>query len=463
MQSCAFVNRFGLTVVFAWMCLSVQGVLAVGVATNSPLSVATVLGGPGDNDAVVGVRIQSDGSVVVAANLAQGTRIADRVVKGTPVDGTVGVVLRLTSDGKQVLSLLPIAAKLHDLAIDDADRIYLAAGAAGLAVVDKAGVKGIRARELGASCTRVDVTGDGHAAALAGGKATLFSPDGRAMTQVSGKSYTEDVAVHGPSKTIVLTGFTNNNAFDGNRTYPVQICYVWGYGYDGKRKYTLYDWSVDRDSDRFLNKPTNNMADTRGYRCAIGDDGKLYVAFEAAGGNHLFRYSTTDITTPFKLVGGDQYHRFHQSRSEHKIVFGRFDAATGEAIAIQEFCTRLADGNANATRIKDGDIAADSEGRVYLAGASAHGLPVSETLENSGDYKGGAFVLIMSPDLTERIFCTYTGGREMHTIAFRRADGKNLLAFGGRGPEDGKPVHLYQPLQEKRFGTDGYLAIGVLR
>ena len=30
--------------------------------------------------------------------------------------------------------------------------------------------------------------------------------------------------------------------------------------------------------ERFLNKPTNNMADSRGDRCAIGRDGKLYVA-----------------------------------------------------------------------------------------------------------------------------------------------------------------------------------------
>ena len=38
-----------------------------------------------------------------------------------------------------------------------------------------------------------------------------------------------------------------------------------------------------------------NMADTRGDQITIGDDGKLYAAFEAAGGNHIFFYDPKDI------------------------------------------------------------------------------------------------------------------------------------------------------------------------
>ena len=162
------------------------------------------------------------------------------------------------------------------------------------------------------------------------------------------------------------TGFRNAKAFDGKRTYPVQICYLFGYDYSGEKKWSAYDWSTDRDSDRFLNKPENNMADTRGYRCSIGRDGKLYAAFEAAGGNHCFRYSSVDIMKKVGMAGGDAHHSFHNSRAEHKTVFVRMEPGTGEYLAGQQFCGRLPNGRANATRVKAGDIIADEHGRVCL-------------------------------------------------------------------------------------------------
>jgi hypothetical protein len=70
----------------------------------------------------------------------------------------------------------------------------------------------------------------------------------------------------------------------------VQFAHLTGHGYDGAEKYHLYDWSADKEAPDFINKPTNNMADTRGYRVAVGADGTLVCAFEAAGGNHIFRY-----------------------------------------------------------------------------------------------------------------------------------------------------------------------------
>jgi len=449
----------------AAMILLLLSLLVPGhAAADSPLLLSTPIGGPGDDDQVVGVRVQSDGTVVVATNVAPGTRFGDKVIQGNAVDGTVGAVIRLKPDGSEVLSLLPISAKLHDLALDEHDRLYVAAGQEGVAVIDAAGRKGLRVVNVGGNCTRVDATGDGASVALAGNTATLIAANGRRIQRVKGKGYTEDVALHADSKTIILTGFTNNRAFDGNKTNPVQICYVWGYGFDGQRKYTLYDWSTDRESDRFLNKPTNNMADTRGYRCAIGRDGRLYVAFEAAGGNHLFRYSTTDITEPFKLVGGDAYYSFHNSRSEHKTVFGRYDPATGEALAIQQFCGRLSSGRANAVRVEDGDITADAKGNVVLVGRSASGLPVNQKLEGAGDYEGGAFILIMNADLSKRVLCTYIGGGNTTAADLRPRDGGGAtLAFGGQGPDEDKPMHITKPQQDKRFGKDGFIATAILK
>ena len=218
----------------------------------------------------------------------------------------------------------------------------------------------------------------------------------------------------------------------------MQICYVHGLDYTGKRKWTNYNWSTDRTSDRFLNKPTNNMADSRGDRCAIGRDGKLYVTFQVAGGNHLFRYSPRDITRKSPIVGGDNYHKFHNSRAEHKCFFARFDAGTGDYLAGQQFCGRLSSGRANAAVTKEGEITADEAGRVYVVGKAASGLPLTMNPEGK-DYTGGGFILVMSPDLKTRLLVTRTaaGKGSPHALDVRTVKGKTRAVWGGSGMVDG--------------------------
>jgi hypothetical protein len=422
--------------VLQWTLLAL--LFAQGSAAGSPLAVASLVGGPGD-DEVVGARVLADGTVVLAVS-----------------SGGSGAVVRISGEGDKVLSTLPVRAGLRDMAADGQERIYVAAGDAGVIVVDPNTMQARGTLRPGHTCERVDVASDGHVAVLGGTTVSLIAPNGRVITQIKGKGYTTDVAINGASQTVIVVGFTNNRAHDGTRTFPVQIAYVWGFDYAGKRKYTLYDWSPSTESDRFLNRPENNMADTRAYRAAIGRDGKLYVAFEAAGGNHIFRYTTTDIMTKFKLVGGDAHHSFHNSRSEHKTVFGRYEPATGEALAIQQFCGRLSNGRANAVSVSSGEITADEHGRVYLVGKAAAGLPLTYDPPGAGDYTGGAFVLVMSPDLRDRLLCTRIGGGAARAVDARSRGNNRLMVFAGQGPKPEEPIHLHNPLSSQRAGLDGF-------
>ncbi len=444
---------------------------ARGESSGYGIAVSSFLGGSGFDDAVVGARIQSDGTIVLAANLGADIRLrigaaAGRGAARVRTSGRGGgVVVRLSPDGRKLLSLRPIAQELKDMAIDAGDNIYLAAGARGVIRLSPKSDRIVWAKPVG-DCSRVDAAADGHVAAIAAGGIHVFDPRGRQIGRAEGSQFTNDVCIDGASKTVAFCGFRNAKAFDGKKTNPVQICYVHGLSYDGRRKWTNYDWSTDRDSDRFLNKPTNNMADTRADRCSIGRDGRLYVTFQVAGGNHIFRYSPTDITEKVKLAGGDKYHQFYNSRSEHKCFFARYEPGTGAFLAGQEFCGRLPNGRTNAVVTKSGEINADEAGRVYLVGKAAFGLPLSAN-PDGGDYTGGGFILVMSPDLRTRLLCTRTsaGKGAPHAVDARTIGRRTRAVFGGSGMPDGMftkdalQPRAADPGKEKEDPKDGFFVV----
>jgi hypothetical protein len=415
---------------------------------------SSYLGSAGFDDSVVGARILSDGTIVLAANLSADVARILNASQSTFDDGLRGGLVHLSPDGSRLLALAGLATEVRDMAIDARDNVYLAAGANGLLKVDLK-TTCILWRKDFADCTRVDASPGGHLAVIADGNIHVFDLAGTQIGQAKGKGYTNDVCVDARSKTVVFCGFRNAHAFDGKRTYPVQICYIIGLNYDGSRKWTNYDWSTDRESDRFLNKPTNNMADTRADRCAIGRDKKLYVTFQVAGGNHIFRYNPKDIMQKALIVGGDKYHRFYNSRAEHKNFFARYEPATGEYLAGQQFCGRLSNNRANAVVTKEGDITADEQGRVYLVGKSAYGIPVN-LFPDKSDYAGGGFILIMSADLKERLLCTRTcGGKgSPHAVATRMIDGRINVVFGGSDMVEGMFVKNAIQAEPVDVGTE---------
>lgn len=435
-----------------------------GIATSS------FLGAPGFDDSVVGARIQADGTIVLAANLGPGLKL--KGAEFAKSEWKNGCILRLSPDGKKPLGLICVAHELKDLAIDERDSLYLAAGAEGFLKVSPKGDKVLLRKEF-KDCVRVDAAKDGHFVAVADGSIHIFDPDGKPLGTAKGSNFTCDVCIDGASKTVVFTGFRNAHAHDGKKREPVQIPYIFGLNYDGSRKWEDYNWDADEKSDRFINKPTNNMADARGDRCTIGRDGKLYVTFQVAGGNHIFRYSPTNIMEKAVLAGGDKHHQFYNSRAEHKCFFARYEPATGAYLIGQQFCGRLSSGRANYVATKTGEINADEAGRVYVVGVAASGLPISLNPSTSlgagpggGDYTGGNFLLVMSPDLKTRLLCTRTaGGGAPHAVDARTVGGKLRAVYaGGEVPADMFTRDALQPKaadegKEKKDPKDAFFAV----
>ncbi|GAB6164861.1 hypothetical protein JCM19992_08610 [Thermostilla marina] len=411
MFRCVPVDRFLLVALVA---LAVTSFAARGEAAEAEIVLSTHVGAANHEDTIAGIAILSDGNLLVAAN----------------VRAIGGELIRVHPQTGRVTPLTATESPLADMACTD-DRIALAT-ASGVDVIDVHGTT--KTRIPLPDCRRVDLGRDGTIAAIADNHVHVFDPRGNKLAEIPGGQFTNDVCVDAASQTVVFCGFRNARAFDGKKTYPVQICYIRGYDYHGNLKWTDYDWSTDRESPRFLNRPENNMADSRADRCAIGADGKLYVTFQVAGGNHLFRYDPQDITRKVKIVGGDAYHAFYNSRSEHKNFCGCYDPATGKYLAGQQFCGRLSSGRANAVVTKDGNIAADARGRVLIGGKAASGLPLSLD-PFSGEYTGGGFALLYGPQFGNRLLCTRLapGEGNVSAVAIREIDGSTYVAMGGSG------------------------------
>ena len=448
------------------------GLSASAAITEANFTASSLLGGT--NDSVRGARLQSDGALVLAANVSEGpvARQAAGVVTGR------GLVIRLASGGTQVRAAVRVAAEVRDLALDSQDNIYVALGREGAVKLDRGAAKELWKKDTGGICARLDAAADGTCAALnylndndttpGAGTVLVLASDGRQLGTFKGRHHTIDVAVDGVSKTVITIGWRQANAFDGRRKEPVQIAHLTGRGYDGAEKYHLYDWSVDTNAPGFINRPANNMADTRGYRVAMGADGRLYAAFECAGGNHIFRYEPRLTNGAWaeakaKKAKGDPYHAFHNSRAEHKTYVARFDPATGEFLRGQEFTARLPNGRANAVRVKNGALAGGLEGSLYLGGTAASELPVSFMPPGTGDYKGGGFLLGLKPALDGRLFCLrLQPGAETHAVDARQVGGKTIIVCAGSTSAKPEPFWTKNAVQTEASPKCGFYMVFVL-
>jgi hypothetical protein len=465
-----------------------QAQLAADVFT---ISAASLLGDASATDRVRGAHVQADGVLVLAVNLnaAQPGSLAPTVL-GTANANSSGAVVRLSPDGRRVLSVTRLATQVEDLSADAQGNLFVAAWADGLFKLDPT-AQSVLWQKTPGTVMRVDATPEGVSAALitvssdpnssnpGAGSIVTHAADGSELGSIAGKHNTLDVCIHGTSQTVISIGWRQASVAG----VPVQIAYLNGASLDGAiTRYTLYDWSTDASNPRFINKPENNMADTRGYRCALGEDDKLYAAFEAAGGNHIFRYQPRDIMSKVTLAGGDQWQQFSNTKSEHKTVFARYDPATGDYAAGQQYLARLGPdkGNAgNSLRVNRGAIAADAQGRVYIGGDSAWGLPLpphprftpaagqqtfNHLESDAAAYIGGAWFTVFSPDLKTRLYATrLSEGGSTSAIAVRSNVSGTIVLFGGISTGGGLTrTYTLNPVQATLGGGGQDAWFGVL-
>ncbi len=423
---------------------------APAYSTDYDLTSSSFLGGSAYDEGVRGSRILSDGTIALAAN------ISDAIPGGlTPVllNGATptssGAIVRLSADGKTVLSVTRVSDMVTDLAVDDSDNLYVAAWSGGFLKLNAAADTVLWSKTYtGANVWRVDVGPTGTSVAkthadshtnpddisMGGGTMWVYDAAGTQLGTFGGHRNTIDVCIDEASQTVVHVGWRQAYT-SGN---PVHISYTRGQAYDGTIKWTGYDWSSNDADPDWINRPENNMADTRGRVCSIGDDGYLYIGFECAGGNHIFRYQpfldASDNWVSAPIVGGDRFHNFYNSGSDHKTFFGRYEPDTGEYVRGQQLTGRLSSNDrTNTMSVAKGEIVADAQGRVYIGGYSGYGLPIApHPLWNPqpdqttfsppeiGDYIGGAWLMVLDSDFDTRLYTT------------RLSTGSNVYAIDAR-------------------------------
>ena len=420
----------------------------VMVANN--FTAASYLGGISDAEDVRGSVIQRNGAIVLGANLGAVSfpGVVPKLLNGATTTSP-GCLLKLTADGKTVLALTRLATRVTDLTRDSTDNLYLAAGADGMLKLNIAAdtILWKKTMPAGRYVWRVDAgpggtnmylssTSTDPDAQLSGTEIKVQDANGVQLGNFGAVSqYSGDVVVDEASGTAIAVGFRNFNAQTNAGRLPVYVPVIRGMSFDcATTKYVTYNWEADSllangtRNPRWVNAPENNMADVRAFRASLGLDGKLYVAYEVAGGNHLLRYSPFNISERVTIVGGDNFSSFSNSNTEIKLFAGRYEPATGQYLLGQQFTARLPNTRANTVFSKYGAIAADEDGRTYVTGASAFGIPITVD-HQPGDYLGGAYLLILSPDMATReaVVRLTTDGRG-YTLAIKNRD---YFVWGG--------------------------------
>lgn len=441
---------------------------------NNRLGTSSYLGGSGSDDVIRGSAILPDSTVVLAGFIGNSTpgNVAPILLNGSTAT-TRGGIIRLSPNGQTVLSVTRLANAVTDLSIDSAGNLYVSAGPDGLIKLNPTADAIVWKKTFAKNVYRADAGKTGYAAALtaAGENYDQFAltavtievvdPAGANLSSYgSGCQYTQDVAIHEASQTVITLGTKNFTTQEGSPlgALPVFVPILKGRDFAGNLKYNGYDWDSDSTSLNWLNRPTNNMADVRSSRVIIGQDGKMYITYEVAGGNHVLRYSPFNIMQTVPIVGGDNYFSFANTGAEHKTFIGKYEPATGNYLQGQQFCGRLTSGLGNTVRSELGGVAADKIGRVYITGNAASGLPINLEYLPGGS-TSGAFLLVLSPDFATRELCTRLNtngwGRTVAVLG-------DKVVFGG---STASSTHFtLSPIQSNLSGTgDGWFAVGNYR
>jgi hypothetical protein len=435
---------------------------------------ASTLFGSNQNDDIRGAAFQKDGTIVLAGNIGRKNDFKNLLLNST-TDSTNGCVIRLSTDGKSVLSITRLTEKINDIDIDSSDNIYVGGknGTAGIGFkLNREATEIIWQKTFTKYVHRLDVSPSGKSVFLTSPttnfNATLntdastlgYLADGQEFFSVGGASqYTSDVVIDDLTQTIVQVGYKNFNTHDSpttTQTLPVYVPVIRAHNFAGVQKYVGYNWGQDRTQPDWLNLAENNMADVRTSRAAMGKDGKLYITYEVFGGNHILRYSPFSNTTKVTIVRGDSYFNFSNTGTESKVFVGRYDVGTGNYLLGQQLTNRLSTPpyRGNTIFSRNGAVAADEDGRIYLTAKAASGSPLSVD-HQPGEYSGGAMMYVLSPNMASREMCVrLTVNGDARALAVQS---KNRWIFAG---DTNKPLYSTQPVQPiADSGFDAFWAV----
>lgn len=467
----------------------ILAVLARHGAAADPYAVdaASHLGASG-SDAVHGIALASDGTIVVAAVLsgAPAGAPAATLLNGATASSP-GAVLRLAADGRSILSLTRVGADVWDLSLGPDDTIHLALGAGGALKLDATAQQ--VAWSKGGSAHRIDAGSDGEVAVLSGtfanrgslgtsaGTVTVYAANGSPRGTVNGLHLTQDIAIDAAKDRVVITGYKQYT-----QVPQLQVPYVLVRGYTGSQVWKAYDFTYSAA------QTANRMADTRGERVVVAGN-RVYVGFRTDGGNHLVtspgspsvQVSFTAAAGPVFPGGGTHSNFANANGASTLTIIGSYALDTGAWQGGAVACSRISApsdplyGKMNAYSLSGwGDLAVDQDGRVAFVGGSASGggtgntalgLPYSHNPCGSGEYGGGPSLTVLSSDLTQRLACVrLSSAGKPACVAMRRFGSTSApsIAWGGLWSASGTSTKLYtvSPLQPTPGGgQEGFVGL----
>jgi hypothetical protein len=415
------------------------------------LTTATYLGGVGENRARA-VGYAPNGNILAGGNFTnlQTTGATSKTLPG--VNATAkGKLLQLAPDGKKVLAHMTLGNRIDTLQVNAKQNRVVIGGDFGVVVLDATTLELIWQNPLAGLAagdgsegqqTRVAMNKSGRVGVLRSKTVTVFDSQGAKETStVINQDYVNDIAI---GNQVYVVGFSNRK--NGK---PVQVPFLQALDPNNQLKEKWHNWDYKPQT---LN---NDMADGRLYRVIIGGDGKLAVLGESAGGNSLFRSNGKDVTakcltkkaeyslpanaTKCRLVSTDSYNNPYNTASNHILYYAKLNSETGEVTAGQFTLGRLPNTKGNTVRAKDGSLAVDSSGNIYIGGISAYGIAERDSNKVAGQivapYAGSdMYLLTVSADLEERIRWTPfaknpKGGGTLNALAIDNESG-NVALFG---------------------------------
>lgn len=341
------------------------------------------------------------------------------------VDGRGYVEIR-SNGGKDLVQTIDLGSAIHDAKSPSEHSEFVVTGDFGTRVYK---ADGSLARDLGQKGNRVSMNRAGRVGIVENrGEATYgvysFSPTGSLESErIARRSYVEDIAVSNTDDLIAISGFDNKR----RNGVPVQVAFVTGHRATNLSQQLWMTWGHSGDA------MGNDMADTRIYKMTFGDNDKLYVMGETAGGNTVFRWNGKDFGTR-TLVSYDIYNDAFQTRDEHKLYYAIINSSNGNVERGQMTFPRTSSYDGNTKKAQDGSLYVDSRGVVYIGAGTTAATIEGRNLKrfNNGTTAVGTYsdgdtaILIVSPDFRERMVWT----------AFARPEGS---AGGPGGTGSGVP------------------------
>lgn len=317
-----------------------------------------------------------------------------------------GVIEIRNNFGQKVQKTINLTGPIHDGKSPGEHKEFVVTGDFGTHVYN---ADGDLVRDLGVKGNRVSMNRKGRVGLVqtvsdSRHRIYSFAPNGKLESQHTvRRNYVEDIAVSNTEDLIAIAGFDNKR----RKGVPVQVAYVTGHRPNNLSQQVFQTWSHGGE------EMGNDMADTRIYRMTFGDNGKLYVMGETAGGNTVFRWNGKDFQTP-TLVSYDLYNDGFQTKDEHKMYYGIVNTRNGRIERGQMTFTRTSSYRGNTFKAEGGSIYVDSRGVVYIgAGTTAFSIEgrdlrkFNQGTTGVGTYSDGdTSVLIVSPDFRERIVWT---------------------------------------------------------